>query len=288
MSALAEQMSAAALRNEARLAAFMRSHGKGARQAALAAWAEAQPAVRRLGREPRLLTAWEAWRGGMGEECPHCAVLVPRQNASLHRAHCERARRFVPAGGATFLTNTPYQVLVHFLLPFLTHSELLVLSASGNQRLAEIVEDGHLWKEELHRLFPRSDLSPENMKDWKYAFLCEMNQVVADLRCFHSKTAFDDEGVVLGMPVFFTVNPKTRRTDYIQSHMELLSYDSFKLDGVRHTVWREEFTHWLPVYICEEHWRRALPLLKKRSGVIAKLAEHEVLPGDVPRSLLQG
>jgi len=142
-------------------------------------------------------------------------------------------------------------------------TDLLALSAVGDRTISAAAEDGFLWKEELHRLYPNSELNAANMQDWKHAFMCEMNQTVAGLRCFYTKATFDDEGVVLGIPIYFTVNPKTKRTDYIRSTMELLSHDAFKVDKVRHTVWREEFTHWLPMYITEEHWQKALPLLIK-------------------------
>jgi ubiquitin-protein ligase/stress response protein SCP2 len=251
------------LDDEQMLASFQRQYGEEAQIAALEVWSQFRFASIRIARKFDLQTMWEAWRLGLGVACKCCGILVPRQNITVHEAHCESLCRFAPKNGETYLSKLPYQILVHSLLRFLTHADLLILSVLGNRKIATVAEDGFLWREELHRMYPKSSLNASNMKDWKYVFMCEMNQVVAGLSCFHTKSTFNDEGVVLGVPISFTVNPKKQCTDYIRSTMDLLSYDAFKLDQVRQTVWREEFTHWLPMYICEDHWQRSKILLMK-------------------------
>ena len=75
-------------------------------------------------------------------------------------------------------------------------------------------------------------------------------------------TQVDFEDAVLGLPVDFTVNPKTRKIDYIKPIVEPLSLAAFK-SGVRRSVWNEKFRAWLPLYITHDHFQRALPHLKR-------------------------
>ena len=49
-----------------------------------------------------------------------------------------------------------------------------------------------------------------------------------------------------------------REIDYMHSTFDLLSHDAFAVRGVRCTVWNEKFTHWLPVYLSEAHFDRAI------------------------------
>lgn len=74
---------------------------------------------------------------------------------------------------------------------------------------------------------------------------------------------------MLGIPLTFTTNPKTRRVDYISSSMDILSLDAYKHDKIRHSTWHEAFEELLPLYITHEHFSRALPQIRK---VITKLA----------------
>ena len=74
-------------------------------------------------------------------------------------------------------------------------------------------------------------------------------------------TQVDFEDAVLGLPVDFTVNPKTRKIDYIKPIVEPLSLAAFK-SGVRRSVWNEKFRAWLPLYITHDHFQRALPHLQ--------------------------
>jgi hypothetical protein len=78
--------------------------------------------------------------------------------------------------------------------------------------------------------------------------------------CFHSKRT--DEEDTLGFPINFTLYPPPipsatspapvrpyRNIESISSTLDLLSYESYKVESVRRGVWKEHFTHWLPVYI---------------------------------------
>ena len=54
----------------------------------------------------------------------------------------------------------------------------------------------------------------------------QANNIVGELQCFHSKAGYEEE--VLGLPIRFTTNPKTRRVDYIEPDLDLLSVAAFK------------------------------------------------------------
>jgi hypothetical protein len=42
-----------------------------------------------------------------------------------------------------------------------------------------------------------------------------------------------------------------------------LSSEAFFEHKVRKTVWKEEFTNWLPLYITQDHFERAIPYIEK-------------------------
>jgi hypothetical protein len=51
--------------------------------------------------------------------------------------------------------------------------------------------------------------------------------------------------------------------DYIYTTGDLLSREAFVDDKIRLTPWREPFTHWLPLYLSADHFKRALPFIQK-------------------------
>jgi len=200
--------------------------------------------------------------------CRTCGMEVLKSKLKLHEECCGISSC---KGGACHIKRVPYSLQVGVILPMLTYQELLSV-ANVCPRLQAYAEEGCLWSLQMSRHYPLSALSAKSMKDWKYAFQCEMNQAVASLECFHTKTSlFDDASMVLGIPIEFTINPKTEKTDYIYSTMDLISYDAFAVDGVRKSVYKEEFTNWMPLYFSEQHWARALPHLQK---VMVKLLPH--------------
>ncbi|ELR16842.1 Ubiquitinconjugating enzyme subfamily protein [Acanthamoeba castellanii str. Neff] len=100
-----------------------------------------------------------------------------------------------------------------------------------------------------------------------------------ELVCFHSKRT--DEEDTLGFPINFTLYPPPipsatspapvrpyRNIESISSTLDLLSYESYKVESVRRGVWKEHFTHWLPVYIGRQHGKKALPLCEQLISVI--------------------
>ena len=91
-----------------------------------------------------------------------------------------------------------------------------------------------------------------------------------DLRCFHSRASYADD--VLGIALDVTLHPKFARVAGIASTFDLLSAAAFHGDGVRAAPWGERFTHWLPLYITADHFRRALPHFRRSVAVLASHA----------------
>jgi hypothetical protein len=80
-----------------------------------------------------------------------------------------------------------------------------------------------------------------------------------ELACFFTKATMQDE--VLGIPIDYTVNPKTRKIDYVYSTMELVSHRAWHSQNLSKTVWGETIKGWLPVYLSEDHFLRGAQLL---------------------------
>ncbi len=66
----------------------------------------------------------------------------------------------------------------------------------------------------------------------------ELSQNADALVCFHSKVALGATNErrgrpeILGIPISFTTNPKTRENDYVYSTMETLSLSACVLDHI--------------------------------------------------------
>ncbi|KAJ3366012.1 hypothetical protein GGF32_007512 [Allomyces javanicus] len=109
--------------------------------------------------------------------------------------------------------------------------------------------------------------------DWRYLYMAEHNQAMRDLRCWYTRTPFTED--VLGLPVEITVNPRTKKVDYAMPTMVFLSRTAFHDLKVRVTPGdKRAFTHWMPLYLSEDHFDRGLGELKQ---FIAALAEPTVV-----------
>ncbi|KNE57966.1 hypothetical protein AMAG_04797 [Allomyces macrogynus ATCC 38327] len=109
--------------------------------------------------------------------------------------------------------------------------------------------------------------------DWRYLYMAEHNQAMRDLRCWYTRAAFTED--VLGLPVEITVNPRTKKVDYAMPTMAFLSRTAFKDLKVRVTPGdKRTFTHWMPLYLSEDHFDRVFGDLKQ---FIAALAEPTVV-----------
>jgi len=84
---------------------------------------------------------------------------------------------------------------------------------------------------------------------------------VEELRCFHSKKTFRSE--VLGFGVVVERYPNSSMICDIDPKLDLLSATSYSAHTVRMSVWKEPFSHWLPVYINKEHGARSMAWAKR-------------------------
>lgn len=176
-----------------------------------------------------------------------------------------------PAGEAPVRARSDIERVPHRLLI----ECLLFLSAEDTARLAlcarffcSLGEDGLLWRHFFSQCYPSSELTADCMADWKHCFLLEVNHMEADLICYHTKASFQE--VVLGIPIDFSVNPRTQRVDYISTTMDFLSVDAFDA-GVRQSQWNENIKGVLPLFISLEHFQRARPRFEK---AVVQLSPH--------------
>lgn len=191
-----------------------------------------------------------------------CAVLVDDVDEGVCAAEQAAAEC---AGPFALLSYDALLILMERL-----HSEADVRAlACTCSHLRDSCDDGLLWRVLFNRHFPASQLSAASLGDWRHAYMLELSNNAEQLRCFHSKVALGAFDVrrggqhIFGIPITFTVNPRTHEVDYIYSTLDTLSFSAFKDDSVRTSVWGEAFTHFLPLYLTRDHFCAARPILHK-------------------------
>ena len=128
-----------------------------------------------------------------------------------------------------------------------------------SKSISSVLSEDELWRMLLRRDFHTST-SPIN-DGFKMAYVKEMVNFRGEFVCYYTKKRFED-GAILGIPVTYTVNPMTRKVDYIMPDFQgLLSVEAFQA-GVRQTPSRKQFDALIPIYIDEGHFKRAQPFLK--------------------------
>eukprot|EP00930_Biecheleria_cincta_P025422 TRINITY_DN18106_c0_g2_i1.p1 TRINITY_DN18106_c0_g2~~TRINITY_DN18106_c0_g2_i1.p1 ORF type:complete len:885 (-),score=179.75 TRINITY_DN18106_c0_g2_i1:871-3447(-) len=181
----------------------------------------------------------------LAKQCESFAAVAPAQLAE--------GLAFTSAA-ATGLDRVPKRLLIDVLM-LLAPKDAVSFCLCGRS-FEFLGEEGLLWKEHFTTKYPSSELTAQSLADWKHCFLLEAHHVEADLVCFHTKVSFHE--TLLGVPIDFSVNPRTAQVDYISTTLDLLSVDAFD-SGVRLTQWNESFTEWLPLFLTAEHFARARP-----------------------------
>jgi len=154
------------------------------------------------------------------------------------------------------------------VMEFLTHREIARVARTCKD-LRDAAEDNFLWRVVFSRQFPGSKIKENNVANWKYRFVLESEQIFQSLVCYHTKASFNE--TVLGIPLIYTINPKKQTIDYIKTWPNsLLSREAYHNLRIRKTLWKESFTHWLPIYINYDHFKRGLDDLKKTIRVLAQ------------------
>ncbi|KAK6360330.1 hypothetical protein TWF730_006476 [Orbilia blumenaviensis] len=179
--------------------------------------------------------------------------------SSPRELHFKRIER----DNAGLFSRLPYEMMLQILLSGgLSPKDVINLSLSC-KHIHSFCTDGYFWKSFFQRCYPNSELVASNLDDWLVAFAQESNFAGSEMKCFASKVGIDDD--VLGVPVDWTVNPKTKCVDYIYivDSSDFLSRQAFHSDRVRKTTWNKEFKSWCPMFLSDEHFQRALPDIKE-------------------------
>lgn len=116
------------------------------------------------------------------------------------------------------LSEFPLDILLH-AFSFLPTSQISALS-SVSVDMNKVAENGVLWRELFSKHYPKSKLTASNIADWKFVFMREVDHIMDELVCFHTKHTFEED--VLGIPINFTVNPKTEKVDYVSHSSSLI------------------------------------------------------------------
>jgi len=124
-----------------------------------------------------------------------------------------------------------------------------------------ISSDPILWKSIFDQYYPGININTRSITGWKHIFNSDRDFSSAKLICFHTKASYKD--CILGIPISYSINPRSQQIDKITSTLDLLSYTAYHEDGIRKSVWKQRFTHFLPLYITAQHANRALPIMKK-------------------------
>eukprot|EP01127_Copromyxa_protea_P009055 TRINITY_DN2105_c0_g1_i3.p1 TRINITY_DN2105_c0_g1~~TRINITY_DN2105_c0_g1_i3.p1 ORF type:complete len:1094 (+),score=237.25 TRINITY_DN2105_c0_g1_i3:915-4196(+) len=197
--------------------------------------------------------------------------MAPKKETAKKQAKAS-SEKSVDAEGPVDYSASPIMYLPYEILhSILMQTELrdVVNVSETCSWLHTAVEDGLLWRQLFSKHHPISHFTAKNMSDWKYLFQMEIGRIFDSLKCYHSKVTYKED--VLGIPLEVTINPRLQEIDHIYTTSDLLCAGSYFQEKVRHTVWKEQFTYWMPLYIDQEHFSRALPFIEKST---VRLSEH--------------
>ena len=129
----------------------------------------------------------------------------------------------------------------------------LVRVSSACRAFYHIGNSESIWGDTRKRYLGSSAF--KSVSNSKFSLAREVLVVRSQLFCFHTRKTFTED--TLGIPISFERNPRTRQIQYIHTTLDSLSREAFQEDKVRKSVWKRPFTHWLPLYISPQHFKRS-------------------------------
>lgn len=90
--------------------------------------------------------------------------------------------------------------------------------------------------------------------------------------CFHTKLSFEEDILGYGVNLEYDKNGKLFG---ISSPLDLISRTAYNDLYIRKSVWRHDFTHWIPLYINPKHGKRALDVAEIYISEILKKDKFE-------------
>ncbi|PRP78266.1 hypothetical protein PROFUN_13876 [Planoprotostelium fungivorum] len=110
----------------------------------------------------------------------------------------------------------------------------------------------------FHKPFPPFEGTTSKPFDQSLC-ISELDSIRSALRCYHLRLTHTED--VLGYGVVSDVHRNVIRS--VSSPLEFLSHTAFQ-DGVKQSIMRDvRFNHWLPLFITNEHAKRARPLFEQ-------------------------
>ncbi|KAK9843851.1 hypothetical protein WJX84_001630 [Apatococcus fuscideae] len=154
--------------------------------------------------------------------------------------------------------------------------ETAVSIASKLEGLRLAAKDGAVWRNLLHREFPCSELTASSAADWEHTYALQATAVMEDLQCFFTKAPFTEQ--ILGVPLRFTTNPKTKVIDYIEAGLDLVSQEAVRHLGVTKTLAGDAIQGFLPLYLTHAHFE-LVKAGRSLDRALSLLAPEAIAPG---------
>ena len=108
----------------------------------------------------------------------------------------------------------------------------------------------------------------------------ETERLQAETFCFHSRLRID-ETPALGVGVSVARVPRTGEIRSVTATMALLSLKAFMKDGVRASLSKQKFTHWLPVFLGHTPPERALFFAEHSLSMLCENTSRKFTPSMV-------
>lgn len=186
-------------------------------------------------------------------------------SAKIHIVSSSIDDTTLPDRPKNLLALLPDDVFGCTLLPLLSPADISSIAATCKY-VNKSASSGFFWRKRFQQKYPYSILA--SCSNWRFAFYLERLSC-SRLTCFLSRSSFTSD--VLGLCLSYTTRNKTGKVDCVYSSFDIISASAFLRGKVRRNAQGEEFSHFLPLYINEDHFLRGLPFLKNCIASLAAL-----------------